>query len=90
VVSLGPLQATLTTTGGTPIAGQTLSFSAVASPGGPVVCTGVTNAQGLAQCAPSIANSLLVDLSGGFTATFVATPAYGGSNGSAGLISIVL
>jgi hypothetical protein len=90
VVSLGPLQATLTTAGGTPIAGQTLVFTAEASPGGPVVCTGVTNSAGLAQCTPTTAGSLEVDLTGGFTATFVATPAYAGSGGSAGLISIIL
>ncbi|HEX3794494.1 MAG TPA: Ig-like domain repeat protein [Acidimicrobiales bacterium] len=90
IVSLGPLQATLTTTGGVPIPGQTLVFTAKASPGGPVVCSGVTNAQGLAQCAPTVAGSLQVDLTGGFTATYAATPSFGGSNGSAGLISIIL
>jgi hypothetical protein len=90
VVSLGPLQATLTTASGTPIVGQTLVFSAIASPGGPTVCTGVTNSAGLAQCAPTTAGSLEVDLTGGFTATYAATPSYGGSNGSAGLISIIL
>jgi hypothetical protein len=90
VLSLGALFATLTTANGTPIAGQTLVFSAVASPGGPVVCSGVTNAQGVATCTPTLAGSLQVDLSGGFTATFAATPAYKGSNGSAGLIQITL
>jgi hypothetical protein len=88
VVSLGELQATLTTTGGTPIAGVTLTFSAEASPGGPEVCTGVTNAQGLAQCSPTVSGSLEVDLTGGFTATFATNASYLGSNGSAGLITI--
>ena len=53
IVSLGPLVATLTTASGTPIAGQTLTFTAKASPGGPVVCTAVTNSKGVASSANS-------------------------------------
>jgi hypothetical protein len=90
VLSLGPLFATLTTAAGVPIAGQTLVFSAVASPGGPVVCSGVTNALGVATCTPTLAGSLEVDLTGGFTATYAGNGSYTGSNGSAGLISITL
>ena len=39
---------------------------------------------------PTDSRLLEVDLTGGFTATFVSTPAYAGSGGSAGLISIIL
>ncbi|HEY1829093.1 MAG TPA: Ig-like domain-containing protein [Acidimicrobiales bacterium] len=89
-LSLSNLTATLTTTSGAPVAGQTLTFTAVASTGGPVVCTGVTNSQGAATCSPSLAGTLQVDLSGGFTATYAGNASYGGSHGSAGLITIIL
>jgi hypothetical protein len=89
-LSLGPLFATLTTTSGAPIAGQTLVFTAVASPGGPVVCSGVTNTLGVATCTPSPLGTLEVDLTGGFTATYAGNASYIGSNGSAGLITIIL
>ncbi len=85
VLSLQPLMATLTTDKGVPIAGQTLVFTAKASPGGPLLCTGAANAQGVATCAPSAAGTLEVDPTGGFTAVFVGSPSYNGSNGSAGL-----
>jgi hypothetical protein len=55
-----------------------------------VVCSGVTNAAGVATCTPPPADVLLVDLSGGFTATYGGNASYIGSNGSAGLISIIL
>jgi hypothetical protein len=55
-----------------------------------VVCTGVTNSQGAATCSPSLAGTLQVDLSGGFTATYAGNASYGGSHGSAGLITIIL
>jgi hypothetical protein len=90
VLSLSDLTATLTTTSGAPIAGQTLTFTAKASTGGPVVCTGVTNSSGTATCSPSVAGTLSVDLSGGFTAIYAGNASYGGSNGSAGLITIIL
>jgi hypothetical protein len=90
VVSLGPLFATLLTTSGTPIAGQTIVFSAIASPGGPVVCSGVTNANGVASCSPSTTGTLEIELTGGFTATFAGNSSYLGSNGSAGLVTVVL
>jgi hypothetical protein len=90
VLSLQPISATLLSNTGLPIAGQTLVFSAKASPGGPVVCSGVTNAQGFAKCTPTVAGTLQVDLTGGFTATYAGNASYLGSNGSAGLITIIL
>jgi hypothetical protein len=90
VLSLQPLSATLTTDKGVPIPGQLLVFTAKASPGGPLLCTGVTDAQGVATCTPNPVGTLEVDLTGGFTAVFVGSPSYNGSNGSAGLITIVL
>ncbi len=89
-LSLQPISATLLTKSGLPIAGQTLVFSAVASPGGPVVCSGVTNAQGYATCTPALTGSLEVILTGGFTATYAGNASYLGSEASAGLVTVVL
>jgi hypothetical protein len=88
VVSLNPLTATLTTTSGAPIAGQTITFSAIASPGGPTVCTAVTNAAGVASCSASAGGAVEVRLTGGFTATYAGNASYLGSHGSAGLVTV--
>ena len=74
-----------TLTGGSsavPLAGQTVVFKA----GTATVCTGTTNAQGVVTCTMTVANTLLVILNGGVSASFAGNSLYEGSTGSAGLL----
>lgn len=82
-LKVGIVRATLT--GGSaavPLAGQTVVFKA----GTATVCTGVTNAQGVVTCTMTVANTLLVILNLGVSASFAGNALYEGSSGSAGLL----
>jgi hypothetical protein len=69
---LNPLvfTATLRGQGNTPLPGQTVAFSARGTP----LCTGVTNAGGIATCSSLGSAGILAMLAGGYTATFAGTP----------------
>jgi hypothetical protein len=92
--SLPKLTATLTTLGGTPVAGQKITFRRGTGGGGALVpCSGaaadgsvLTAGNGAATCNISLGELLQVVLSGGYTATFPTTPPYLGSQGSAGVL----
>jgi predicted outer membrane repeat protein len=81
-LTVGILRAVLT--GGSPavpLAGQTIVFTA----GATTVCTAVTNANGVATCQTTVANTVLVIANLGVTATYAGNALYQGSSGSAGL-----
>jgi hypothetical protein len=84
-IRIGVVSATLT--GGSParpIAGQTVVFKA--GPGGAVtVCTGVTDANGRAECAMSAANTLITILSLQVRATYAGSPSWKPASGHAPL-----
>ena len=88
VVRLSPLQITVgtasatLTANGVAVVGQPVVFSANG-----VVCTGVTNGNGVASCTPPIDAVLRMILAGGVTATFAGSPTHLGSTGRAGLIT---
>jgi LPXTG-motif cell wall-anchored protein len=77
-VSLSAVSARLTSNG-SPVAGQTISFTA--SDGTPI-CTAVTNADGRASCtSASPLTAAIPILAGGYTATFAGTDRYVPSTG---------
>jgi hypothetical protein len=92
--SLPRLTATLRTLAGTPVAGQKVTFRRGTGSGGPIVpCTGaaadgsvLTAANGVATCNITLGELLAVVLAGGHRATFLTTPPYLGSEGSAGVL----
>ena len=63
--SLSTVSATLTS-GGQPVSGRTIAFSA----GSTALCTAVTGATGTASCTVGLAGELHVLLTGGYTASF--------------------
>ena len=73
------LSATLTTTGGTVVPGETITFSFA----GTELCTGVTDASGLASC--DINPTLVIGIlgTGSYEAVFAGDSTYLGSSGSA-------
>jgi hypothetical protein len=89
-VGLGPLSATLTTTSGTPIVGQTVVFGANPTRDSPILCLAVTNAKGYATCTTSVTGLTLTILNGGIEATYAGSPNFLPSSGSAGLTEIVV
>lgn len=64
-VNVGTMRATLTTSEG-PFAGQQVVFTN----GATTVCTGTTDASGLAKCSAPLVQYLSLILAGGFTATY--------------------
>ncbi len=87
-LSLGVLSATLTSNG-QPVAGQTITFEANAG-SHPVLCTGVTNANGVASCSSGLTGLTTTILSGGILAVYGGNASYQGSSGTAGLIQVQL
>ncbi|MCW2798431.1 putative Ig domain-containing protein, partial [Nocardioides sp.] len=84
-VKLGVVGATLT--GGSPahpIAGQTVVFRAAST----TVCSGVTAADGKVTCTMSLANTVLVILNLGVSATYAGSSSWLPASGSAGLLSL--
>jgi hypothetical protein len=84
---LTPISATLTRADGTPIPGQSITFSTQTVPA--TLCTAVTNAQGVATCSPTSVTSLtamLLDL--GYHVSFAGSANYLPTSGSAGLIQV--
>ncbi len=81
-INLPAVQATLKTTAGTPVAGQTIVFLA----GATVLCTGVTNAAGVASCVPPGLDELLIILNRGVDEQFMGTPVYSPSTSQTFLI----
>lgn len=87
----GELAARLTTTGGTPVVGATVTFTTPSPPGRPpvVLCAAVTGVTGEARCRPSGSQALLYLLPGArnsdaITATFAGDAAHAGSSATAG------
>jgi YVTN family beta-propeller protein len=73
------LSATLTTTGGTAIPGETITFSFA----GTELCTAVTDASGLASCDINPALVISILGTGSYDAVFAGDASYLGSSGSA-------
>jgi hypothetical protein len=69
------VQATLTS-GGSPLAGQTISFSDGSTP----LCSAPTNSKGVARCRISGLDQLLLNRNNHYTATFATTADYTGSS----------
>jgi hypothetical protein len=94
ISSLPQLTAKLTRSDGTTgVAGQALLFTlGTSGAGSPITCTNgtgntvITGSNGAATCQITLGDLLTVILNGGFTATFVSTPPYFGSSGSAGIL----
>ncbi len=76
------VQTKLTTVGGLPVTGVTITFTAA----GQLLCQALTNAAGVATCTPTGAGELYVLLSDGYTATFLGTTVYQPSTGAANAI----
>lgn len=87
-ISYGKLSAVLT--GGLPpqaLAGQTVRFTTRGLLGNVVqICSGVTNAFGVATCDPSLVQSLQIVVGAGITATFAGDARWKPSEGRAGLL----
>jgi hypothetical protein len=77
------VQATLTT-GGTPLAGQTISFSDGSTP----LCSAVTKANGVARCTISPFDQLLLNTNNHYTATFAGTIDYIGSSSTVAAVTL--
>jgi hypothetical protein len=80
VIKAAPLNnatmtATLTSAQGAPQSGQTVSFST----GSTALCTGVTNASGVASCTATGLDDLDLVLSGNYTAAYAGNVSYNGS-----------
>lgn len=73
-VGLGRVSATLTS-GGEPVAGQTIAFSA----GPHSLCSASTGSDGSATCSLSLVRELEVLAAGGYTATYAGNADYAGS-----------
>ena len=83
VQSLLTLSATLTRSDdGTPLAGQTIAFSA----SGTSICSATTNAGGVASCS-GVGALIPIVLNAGYTASFAGTTSYGPSSAFGGLIT---
>ncbi len=80
-IGLGKVSATLTS-GGQPLEGQTISFTA----GSHAVCTAQTGASGAATCMLGLIKELEVLGNGGYTATYAAGTDYSGSTAKAAAI----
>ena len=76
------LNATLTGSGGEPISGQTITFTAA----GTSICSAVTNSAGTASCSGAL-SALAIILANGYTATFAGTASYRSSSATAPLIT---
>ena len=81
-VRVGEVSATLTGPGGVPVSGQSVRFSAL----GRELCTGVTNAEGRAQCAYLITDLVPIVLSLGVTASYAGNDLYFGTTARNGLV----
>jgi hypothetical protein len=84
-VSVGVVSAVLT--GGannTPLPGQTVSFTLPS--GGAVLCSAVTNAQGVATCNVGVTGTLGLILNGGVRGTYAGNATWNGSTGTAGIL----
>jgi hypothetical protein len=78
------VQATLTS-GGSPLAGQTISFS----DGSTHLCSAPTNSKGVARCAISSFDQALVNRNNEYTATFTATTDYTGSTSTVPAVTFI-
>jgi len=83
-VGIGELvvQATLTS-GGSPLAGQTIAFS----DGSTALCSAVTNSKGVARCMISWQNELLLIRTNHYTATFAGSTNYTASSSTVPVIT---
>ena len=81
-----PLQATLTTASGAPLANQPLTFTA----GSVVLCTTTTNALGQATCTPSLAGELAIVLNLGYSVSYAGNTDYSSTSAAGKLLLIVL
>ncbi|HEX3794495.1 MAG TPA: Ig-like domain-containing protein [Acidimicrobiales bacterium] len=77
--SANSMTATLTSTQGVPIAGQTLTFTS----GSTALCSAVTAANGTATCTATGLTGLTLDLAGSYTVTFAGNASYTGSTATA-------
>jgi hypothetical protein len=82
-VGLGQLSATLTS-GGLPVAGESISFSV----GSTVLCTAVTASSGTASCTLGLLQELQVLLAGGYQASFAGDSGLIASSASAAAIEL--
>jgi hypothetical protein len=78
------VQATLTS-GGSSLAGQTISFSDGSTP----LCNAVTKSNGVARCTISGYDQLLLNRNNQYTATFAATTDYTGSSSTVPAITFL-
>lgn len=78
------LTARLTTLGGAPVASKLVSFSVGGSP----VCSGTTNADGVATCAGSVDKTVAVLVNLGYDAAFAGDGPYRSSTGHGPIISV--
>ncbi|HEY6471930.1 MAG TPA: Ig-like domain-containing protein [Acidimicrobiales bacterium] len=81
-----PLQATLTTASGAPVANQPLTFTA----GSTVLCTTTTNAQGQATCTPSLLGELAIVLNLGYSVSYAGNADYTSTSAAGKLLLLVL
>jgi hypothetical protein len=76
------VQATLTS-GGSPVAGQTIAFSH----GSTALCSAPTNSKGVARCMISSPDEQLLIRTNHYTATFAANGSYSGSSSTVPVIT---
>ena len=79
------VQATLTS-GGSPLSGQTVYFTA----GSSALCQATTNAAGVARCYISSSSQALLNRTNNYTATFGPTTDYVGSTSTTLVIAFIL
>jgi hypothetical protein len=82
-VNIGIVTATLTSSGGTPLGGQTVVFNA----GNTVLCTSTTNASGVASCSLAIGDELAILAYLGYSQSFAGNADYLASSSHTALIT---
>jgi hypothetical protein len=89
ILSLVPTFTATLTSGGTPIPGQSVAFSLSVNPKA-TVCTGTTNAAGVASCKPSPLTIVSLLLSSSYTASYAGNTTYSPSTTTAPVILLSL
>ncbi|MGO9972377.1 MAG: putative Ig domain-containing protein [Solirubrobacteraceae bacterium] len=82
-IGLDAVSATLTSNNA-PLAGESLTFTV----GRTKICTAITNASGVAGCAPSLADEILVLLANRYSVSFAGTSSYPASTASTPAIEL--
>jgi hypothetical protein len=81
--SNGTMTATLTSAQGAPLSGQTITFSAGTGSSYQLLCTGTTNASGVASCSVTGLKQVFLVSEGTYLASYAGSTDYNGSSGSA-------